>query len=75
MWVMVVYEEENFLRIIQSVDHRQSMVRCLEKPFGINSPQSMEKESNAVFYFEEDIYEAPVKPYLIREKKKFLYTY
>ena len=62
MWVIVIYEDEKFLRkVLKKVDGL-CCVRCLTKPFGIRTPQDLEREDDAVFY--SDIYKTDVKPVL-----------
>ena len=39
----------------------QVRVRCLEKPFGVNMPQNMERQYEAVFY--HTVYKVNIKPW------------
>ena len=62
------YEQEKWLRkVIEK--------RCLEKPFGVNMSQNMEREHEAVFY--HNVYKANVKPWQSRSgtDRKFLWQY
>ena len=49
MWVIVIYEDEKFLGKVLKKVSDQCCVRCLTKPFGIRTPQDMEREEDAVF--------------------------
>ena len=49
-WVKVYYEEELFLGLVMDVTNTHCLVKCLEKPFGVNEPQQMERENDAVHY-------------------------
>ena len=59
-WVIARYEGEYFLRLILEITEKKdkARVQCLEKPFGITEPQSLEPYSN-VFY-DHDIYLKPM---------------
>ena len=50
-WVKVLYEGEVFIGKILQKTAGETMVQCLEKPFGIKKePQNLEREQDAVFY-------------------------
>ena len=63
MWVIVIYEEENFLAKVQhkSTDAPTQLINvlCLEKPLGINTPKSFKKSSFDV----EKVYRSEIRPY------------
>ena len=55
----------------------KARVQCLEKPFGITEPQSLEPYSN-VFYDHDDLFRTDVIPSLVLDKsnrRKIKYTY
>ena len=58
-----------------NMEYEQAKVRCLEKPFGINIPQALEKESQSVYYHKDNLYEAPIIPDIIEKNRKCLYHY
>ena len=62
--MLVFYEQEKFLGKVIEKREDQVSVRCLEKPFAINMPQNMEREHEAVFYY--NVYKANVKPWQSR---------
>ena len=49
----------------KSDDDRLVQVRCLEKPFGREDPQNLEKERLSIFYPEDKLYQSPVVPAII----------
>ena len=49
----------------KSDDDRLVQVRCLEKPFGCEDPQNLEKERLSIFYSEDKQYQSPVVPAII----------
>ena len=59
MWVLVFYEQEKWLGKVIEKREGQVRVRCLEKPFGVNMSQNMERKHEAVFY--HNVYKAYVK--------------
>ena len=61
MWVLVFYEQEKWLRKVIEKREGQVRARCLEKPFGVNMPQNMEREHEVIFY--HNVYKANVKPW------------
>ena len=75
MWVLVFYEQEKWLGKVIEKRKGQVRVRSLEKPFGVNMPQHMEREHEAVFY--HNVYKANVKPWQSRSgtDRKFLWQY
>ena len=46
-WVKALYEAEVFLEKNQKKVPNEYYVQCLEKPFGVKEPQSLEKDSQA----------------------------
>ena len=58
-WIVVMYEEEKFLGCVLSKGPWQFNVRCLEKPYGIDTAHDFEKD--LVYYSE--VFEAPIKPW------------
>ncbi len=72
-WVKVLYEDEVFLGKVQRKVNNECCVQCLEKPFGVKEPQSLEKDSRAVFY--EKVYETDVQPKLTKVGRGWKYTY
>ena len=61
MWVLVFYEQEKCLVKVTEKRGGQVRMRCLEKPFGVNMPQNMEREHEPLFY--DNVYKANVKPW------------
>ena len=63
VWVIVIYEEEQFLVKVQhkSTDAPTHLINvlCLEKPLGINTPKSFEKSS----FDAEKVYRTEIRPY------------
>ena len=72
-WVKVIYEEEVFVGKVLRKAGGETMVQCLEKPFGIREPQNLEREQDAVFY--EHIYESDVTPQLKKAGRGWKYSY
>ena len=62
MWVIVLYEGEKWLAKVMNKHENQVLVRCLEKPFGINQPQNLEREDDA--FIVEEVYYPNVIPTL-----------
>ena len=50
MWVIAIDEQEKWLGKVVKKKANQLCVRCLEKPFGINLLQDLEREENAVYF-------------------------
>ena len=77
MWVLVFYEQEKWLRKVIEKRDGQVRVRCLERPFGVNMPQNMEREHEAVFYHNDNVYKVNVKPWQSGSVtgRKFLWQY
>ena len=75
MWVLVFYEQEKWLGKVIEKRKGQVRVRSLKKPFGVNMPQHMEREHEAVFY--HNVYKANVKPWQSRSRtgRKVLWQY
>ena len=44
MWVINIYENEKWLVDAVNKKANQICVRCLEKPYGVNEPQNLERE-------------------------------
>ena len=61
MWVLVFSEQEKWLGKVIKKREGQVRVRCLEKPFGVNMPQNMERQHEAVFY--HTVYKVNIKPW------------
>ena len=59
MWVVVVYEEERFIRKVQHKMAGEVNVRCLEKPLGINLPQLFEP-GEGIYYAK--VYRTDIRP-------------
>ena len=72
-WVKVIYEDEVFLGKVLETKESHYLVRCLEKPFGINTPQAFERENDAIYY--SKVYSATVTPELKSFGRKWMYTY
>ena len=74
MWVVVQYEGEKFIGIVDSKNENNGeyMVRCLEKPYGIREAQSYENGS-AICY--SAVYETSAIPTPTRVGRKWLFTY
>ncbi len=53
--------------------NNECYVQCLEKPFRVKEPQSLEKDSQAVFY--EKVFETDVQPKLTKVGRGWKYTY
>ena len=73
-WVIVVYEGERFIgKVMTEAVNEDVCVRCLEKPFGINEPQKLEREEDAIFYGR--LFRTNVTPQLIKFGRKWLWRY
>ena len=55
---MAIYEDEKWLANVVDKRGNQVLVRCLEKPFGIKEPQTLEREQDA--YFVEQVFHTDV---------------
>ena len=72
-WVKVYYEEELFFGLVMDVTNTHCLVKCLEKPFGVNEPQQMERENDAVHY--SKVNRTFINPKLQQLERKWLYTH
>ena len=77
--VIARYEEEYFLGLILKITEKKdkSRVQCLEKPFEITEPQSLEPYSD-VFHDHDNLFKTNVIPSLVLDKsnrRKIKYTY
>lgn len=72
-WVKVVYEEELFVGKVLKKAGGETLVQCLEKPFGIREPQCLERENDSVYY--RDVYQADVTPQLKKVGRCWKYNY
>ena len=72
-WVKVLYEGEVFIHKILQKTAGETMVQCLEKPFGIKELQKLEKEQDAVLY--ENVYQCDVIPKLQKAGGGWKYSY
>ena len=72
-WVKVLYEGEVFIHKILQKTAGETMAQCLEKPFGIEELQKLEKEQDAVLY--ENVYQCDVIPKLQKEGGGWKYSY
>ena len=62
--------------ILEKYDSLKSVkVLCLEKPYGVKTPQVLEKEYNAGVYEEWQLYKAPVQPAFIKCLRTWKYIY
>ena len=59
MWVVVKYEGEKFLGKVMDKKCGEYLVRCLNKPFGISTPQTYESDEG-IYYTE--VYQTDVTP-------------
>ena len=78
-WVIARYKGKYFLGLILEITEKKdkARVQCLEKPFGITEPQSLEPYSN-VFYDHDNLFKTNVIPSLVLDKsnrRKIKYTY
>ena len=69
-WVKVVYDGNIFLGKIQNIHEKQCLVRCLDRPFGVDEGkcQDMEPENDAVWH--DNVYITDVEPVMIQETGK-----
>ena len=67
-WVKVSYESELFLGKVQSKSSTHCLVRCLNMPYGTDSPQELERENDAIYYSE--VYATTVTPELKKDGRK-----
>ena len=51
-WVMVIYEDEKFLRKALGKRNGKTQVCCLEKPYVITELQDFEQLEDVIFYIE-----------------------
>ena len=58
----MLFEGEKWLAKVVSKISNEVQVRCLEKPFGINIPQNLEREDDA--FFVHEVYRTSVNPTL-----------
>ena len=49
-WVINIYENEKWLGNVVNKKANQICVHCLEKPYGVNEPQNLEREEDRVFF-------------------------
>ena len=75
LWVKVLYEGETFIGKVINIQNNEALVRCLEKPFGIDTNyfHDMEKEDSCAFY--KTIYKNNVTPLLLQDGRKWRYKY
>ena len=78
-WVIARYKEEYFLGLILKITEKKdkARVQCLEKPFRITEPRSLEPYSD-VFYDHDNLFKTNVIPSLVLDKsnrRKIKYTY
>ena len=59
-WVKVSYEGELFLGKVRSKSSTHCLVWCLNMPYGIDIPQELERENDAIYYSE--VYATTVTP-------------
>lgn len=72
-WVKVVYEEEVFVGKVLKKTGGETLVQCLEKPFGITEPQYLERENDSVYY--QHVYHAECTPKLEKVGRCWKYNY
>lgn len=72
-WVKVLYEGEVFLGKVLKKENNEYFVQCLEKPYGIREPQTLEKECQSAFY--EQVFETDIQPKLTKVGRGWKYTY
>ena len=72
-WVQVVYEGEFFWGKVLEKSRCETLVQCLEKPYGIKEPQNLEREHDAVYC--KDIYESNVTPHLTKVGRSWKYCF
>lgn len=72
-WAKVIYEGEVFLGKVLKKENNEYFVQCLEKPYGIREPQTLEKECQSAFY--EQVFETDVQPKLTKVGRGWKYTY
>ena len=75
LWVKVLYERETFIGKVINIQNNEALIRCLEKPFGIDTNyfHDMEKEDSCAFY--KTIYKTNVTPLLLQDGWKWRYKY
>ena len=71
---MVQYKGEHFVGIFLAVSTEGVKIQCLKHPYGVSGPADMEKETRAVWYPSERLFEAPVVPN-VQIKRAWKYTY
>ena len=72
-WVKVMYEEELFIGKVLKKTGGETLVQCLQKPFGIREPQCLERENDSVYY--QDVYQADVTPQLQKVGRCWKYNH
>ena len=71
-WVVVLYEEEQFLDKVVGKAGKFARVRCLEKPYTIKEPQFLEREG-AIWY--NTIFKPDCIPQNVRVGQKLMWKY
>ena len=76
-WLIIEYEDKYYVGIAmeKSDDDHLVQVRCLEKPFGSEDPQNLEKERLSIFYSEDKLYQSPVVLPIISFNRSWKYCY
>ena len=71
-WVVVLYEEEQFLGKVVGNAGKFARVRCLEKPYTIKEPQFLEREG-AIWY--NTIFKPDCIPQNVKVGQKLMWKY
>ena len=71
-WVVVLYEEEQFLDKVVGKAGKFARVRCLEKPYTIKEPQFLEREG-AIWY--NTIFKPDCIPQNVKVGQKLMWKY
>ena len=71
-WVVVLYEEEQFLGKVVGKAGKFAHVRCLEKPYTIKEPQFLEREG-AIWY--NTIFKPDCIPQNVKVGQKLMWKY
>ena len=74
-WILVQYKGEYFFGIVLAASTEGAKIQCLEHPYGVSGPPDLEKETRAVWYPSERLFEAPVVPNVVQIKRAWKYTY
>ena len=76
-WVLVDYEGEYFpgIALHKHEESRKVKVKCLEKPYGVNIPQTFESEVNHVYFSEQEIFKITIRPCVLKLKRGWKYGY